>query len=198
MLDKEHKRFYFEPDEPGKEKSVVYKSVSGKRVPRSVAWNPHFKHNNEAKNFWEHLGVALRFQKLGELTWGLAIRPERRFTLDGFSPLDRKAVGKKSTKRKSRMYNFDVLKEVQFWRDYLSQGKPRITCSFGNQALVIENTLINANITWPEIQGDNANRMKVSYEEDIFSLNDLLEVNDFDELEDFEELDIGEGEQIED
>ena len=96
------------------------------------------------------------------------------------------------------MYNFDVLKEVQFWRDYLSQGKPRITCSFGNQALVIENTLINANITWPEIQGDNANRMKVSYEEDIFSLNDLLEVNDFDELEDFEELDIGEGEQIED
>lgn len=198
-LDKEHNRYYFEPDEPGIEKSVKYKSVSGKSSTRSVAWNPHFKHNNEAKKYWEHLAVGLRFYKLGKFSWGLVIRPERRFTSDGFISLEGKSVGKKSTKRKSRMYNFDVLKEVQFWRDFLSQGKPRITCLFGNQALIIDNTLLNASIKWPEIQGDQANRMTVIYEDDVFTLNDLLEVNDFDDFDnDIDELENIEEDQIED
>lgn len=182
-LDKDHHRYFFEPEEPGKEKRVSYQSVGGIRPERSVAWNPHFRHNNAPKAYWEHLAVGLRFHRLAEMCWGLAIRPERRFTKDGFDPLEGKTTGKKSTKSKSRMYNFDVLQEVQFWRDYLSQGKPRIYCPFGNQALVIENTLLSASISWPEISGDVANRMAASYEDDLFSLAEWQEARAFDEFD---------------
>jgi hypothetical protein len=186
-LDKDHRRYYFEPDEPDKEKRVTYQSVGGVRSERNVAWNPHFRHNNEAKKYWEHLAVGLRFHNLGQLSWGIAIRPERRFTSDGFSSLEGKATGKKSTKSKSRMYNFDVLKEVQFWRDFLSQGKPRITCLFGGQALTIDNNLMSASITWPEVVGDQANRMAASYEDDLFTLADFNEANDLDDFDEFDD-----------
>ena len=200
-LDKEHHRYYFEPEEAGKEKRISYQSVGGVRSERNVAWNPHFKHNDQAKRYWEHLAVGLRFHKLGQLSWGFAIRPERRFTSDGFTSLEGKATGKKSTKRKSRMYNFDLLREVQFWRDFLSQGKLRITCLFGRQALVIENTLMSARVTWPEVSGDLANRMAATYEEDLFTLADLNEANDFNEFDgDTEDLetDDDEGAPVED
>ncbi len=189
-LDKEHHRYYFEPDEPGREKRVSYQSVGGGRSQRNVAWNPHFRHSDEAKRYWEHLAVGLRFHKLGVASWGFAIRPERRFTSDGFNSLEGKATGKRSTKRKSRMYNFDVLKEVQFWRDFLSQGKPRITCLFGGQALIIDNTLMSASITWPEVFEDQANRMAASYEDDLFTLADLKDASDFNEFdEDTDDVD---------
>ena len=198
-LDKVHHRYYFEPDKPGEEKRVSYQSVGGIKSERNVAWNPHVRHNDEAKKYWEHLAVSLRFHKLGSSSWGFAIRPERRFTSDGFTSLEGKATGKKSTKRKSRMYNFDVLKEVQFWRDFLSQGKPRITCLFGGQALVINNDLMSASVTWPEVVGDQANRMAASYNDDLFTLADLNEANDFDEFDDdTDDLDTDIGGQDED
>ena len=97
------------------------------------------------------------------------------------------------------MYNFDVLQEVQFWRDFLSQGKPRVVCNFGDQAIVIDNTLISGSITWPEVEGDKADRMAASYEDDLFTLADFNEANDFDEFDDdIDELDTDEGVQVED
>jgi len=183
-LDKLHNRYFFEPDECGRVKRVTYQSVGGVRSERNVAWNPHFKYNEMPKNYWEHLAVALRFHRLGSMLWGFSIRPERRFTTDGFTPLEGKSTGKKSTKRKSRMYNFDVLKEIQFWRDFLSQGQPRINCNFGNDGLVIDNSLMNEKIRWPEIRGDKANRMAASYEDDLFTLADLRDITEFDEFDD--------------
>jgi len=201
MLDREHHRYYFEPDEPGKNKRVSYQSIGGVKSERNVAWNPHFKHNDELKRYWEHLAVALRFHMFGVNSWGLAIRPERRFTTNGYEELEGKFTGKKSTKRKSRMYNFDFLQEVQFWRDFLSQGQPRITCLFGKQALIIENNLINTKINWPKIEDDQANRMAASYEDDLFSLADLSAAEKFDEFDcDVEVADeyLKEGNQVED
>jgi hypothetical protein len=198
-LDKEHHRYYFEPDELGKDKRVSYQTVSGITSKRSVAWNPRFRHSGEPKNYWEHLAVSLRFHRFEQWSWGISIRPERRFTSDGFIPLGGKSTGKKSTKRKSKMYNFDVLQEVQFWRDFLSQGKPRVVCNFGDQAIVIDNTLISGSITWPEVEGDKADRMAASYEDDLFTLADFNEANDFDEFDDdIDELDTDEGAQVED
>lgn len=48
-LDKEHYRYYFEPDEPGKEKRVSYLSIGGVRSERNVAWNPHFRHSERPR-----------------------------------------------------------------------------------------------------------------------------------------------------
>lgn len=198
-LDKEHHRYYFEPDEFGKDKRISYQTVSGITSKRNVAWNPRFRHNNEPKNYWEHLAVSLRFHRFGQRSWGISIRPERRFTSDGFIPLEGKLTGKKTTKRKSKMYNFNVLQEVQFWRDFLSQGKPRVVCNFGDQAIVIDNKLISGSIIWPEVEGDKADRMATNYEDDLFTLADFNEANDFDEFDDdIDELDTDEGAQVED
>lgn len=198
-LDKEHKRYFFEPDEPGKDKRIAYQTIGGVRSERSVSWNPRFRHNDMLKPYWEHLAVGLRFHRLGNIVWGLAIRPERRFTKNGFEPLDGKFTGRKSTKRKSRMYNFDLLQEVQFWRDFICQGKPRLTCLFGKQALVIDNSLLAADIRWPEVCGDEANRMAACYEDDLFSLAELDEVKTFDEFDsELGELDTEEEVAVED
>ena len=200
-LDKEHHRYFFEPDEQGKDKRVAYQSIGGVRSERNVAWNPHFKHNDLPKNYWEHLAVSLQFHRLDtkSKSWGLSIRPERRFTTNGFDLLESKSTGKKNNTRKSRMYNFDVLQEVQFWRDFLSKGQTRITCNFGREGLVIENSLMNAKINWPEISDDKANRMAASYEDDLFTLADLRDITEFDEFdENLEDVEIEEELQDED
>jgi len=183
QLDKEHRRYYFAPDEPGQAKQIRYQSISGRHPPRHVVWNPKFKHSGELKPHWIHLAVALRFHRLGERTWALSIRPEHRFTKDGVTPLQAKNIGRRSTKRKSRMYNFDVLQDVQFWRDYLSGSSPRIIARFGGQALVIENDLISTTVTWPAVRDDLGNRLQATYEDDLFSLADLQEVESFEDFE---------------
>jgi hypothetical protein len=45
---------------------------------------------------------------------------QRRFT-----PIDSAKIGGKVTRRKSRMFNYDLLEELQFWRDYLSDSRRR-------------------------------------------------------------------------
>jgi hypothetical protein len=182
-LDKEHHRYYFEPDGPGQEKKASYKTITGRQSTHRVAWNPRFKHNGEAKKYWEHFAVGLRFHHIGERSWVFAIRPERRFTTDGFVPLQPKSIGRRSTKLKSRMFNLDLLGEVQFWRDFLSDGSPRIAARFGSQNLVIENTLLHTQVAWPQIANDEANRLTVAYEEDLFTLADKAELSEFEESE---------------
>jgi hypothetical protein len=177
-FDREHRRYYFEPEERGVEKKVSYKSISGKGATRKVCWNPRFKHDNEPKSYWEHLAVSLQFYLVAQESWCLSIRPERRFTRDGFTPLAPKNIGRRSTSRKSHMYNLDVLKEVQFWRDFLSESNPRIICSLGGQSLVIENAIIQGEIRWPQIPEDVKRRLTVDYEEDLFTMADLREATD--------------------
>jgi hypothetical protein len=184
-LDKEHKRYYFAPDVVGEPKEVKYKTITGRHSSRHVVWNPRFKHSGEPKPHWIHLAVALRFCRLGERSWALSLRPEHRFTKDGIVSLQPKTVGRRSTKRKARMYNIDVLEDVQFWRDFLSDSGPRIIARFGGaQSLVIENKLISATVTWPSVRDDKGNRLQVAYEDDLFSLADLQEIAEFNEFED--------------
>jgi hypothetical protein len=125
QLDKEHRRYYFEPTKVGQDLSVSYTSLTGRVVSRKVAWNPFFKHTGEVKKYWEHLAVGLAFHRVADGQWCLSIRPERRFTFDGFRPITPKGTGRRATSRKSRMFNSNVLTEMNFWRDFLSNGTPR-------------------------------------------------------------------------
>lgn len=186
-LDKEHRRYYFEPEDRGVEKEVRYRSLSGRVTPRKVCWNPRFKRDDTLKPYWEHLAVRLQFKLVADDSWCLAIRPERRFTTDGFTPLAPKKTGQRSTHEKSHMYNLDVLTEVQFWRDFLCGSSPRIVCSFGGQSLVVENALLEGEITWPQVAGDTKRHLTVSYEEDLFSLADFHEAME-GELEDPDDI----------
>ena len=64
--------------------------------------------------------------------------------------------------------------------------------------MVVENSLLSATMTWPEIVGDRADRMAASYEDDLFTLADRDEASAFDEFDDTDELDTEEGDLVED
>lgn len=188
-LDKDHSRYYFEPREGGKPRSVTYQSLTGRKTSRQVVWRPKFRHSEEFKNYWEHLAVGLRFHRMTRTGWCLSIRPERRFTRDGYAPLTPKGIGRRSTSRKSRMYNINVLKEVNFWRDYLSDGSPRIIFKFGSQNLIVETEMMSAEVRWPGVPDDSVPFEHIRYEDDLFTYAEYqevleIEVDDFDEWED--------------
>ncbi|MBC8492371.1 MAG: HNH endonuclease [Chloroflexi bacterium] len=188
-LDKDHSRYYFEPREGVEPRSVTYQSLTGRKTSRQVAWRPKFRHTGELKNYWEHFAVGLRFHRVTQTRWCLSIRPERRFTRDGYIPLTPKGIGRRSTSRKSRMYNVNVLTEVNFWRDYLSDGSPRIIFKFGSQNLIVQTEMMSAVVRWPGVPDDSVPFEHVRYEDDLFTYAEYQaalerENDDFDEWED--------------
>ena len=149
----------------------------------------------EPKKHVEHLAVSLRFHCVGIDQWCMSIRPERRFTFDGFKSVDSKGVGKRATKKKSHMYNIDYLKEVHFWRDFLSDGLPRIVFKFGDkQGIVIDTEMLESTIQWPEVHESKKNIMHIQYQEDLFSIIELHDVEEDGEwwLDSFDEEGIDE------
>jgi hypothetical protein len=175
-LDKEHSRYYFEPAPHGNNRYITYRSLSRRRTTRRVAWQPKFRHSGDLKNYWEHLAVSLRFHLVSRTGWCLSVRPERRFTRDGYTPLTPKGIGRRSTSRKSHMYNIDVLKEVNFWRDYLSYGSPRILFRFGQQSIIVENEMMNTEISWPGVPEDSKPLKKMYYDDSLFTYAEYQEV----------------------
>jgi hypothetical protein len=203
--DKEHTRYYFDPlsdEELRKQKprrgvketqtdhierdedtacdvakfrSVMYKTLGGQHRPKQVAYRPSFK-TGGYKNYWEHMAVSLRFHYLGSLSWGLSVRPERRFTRDGHTLLTSKGTGRRSTNRKSHMYNADFHGEVHFWKEYLSRryasdrSAPRITFSFGEQTIIVENEPLIFDVEWPGVPNDVREIHYIRQDEDLFSL----------------------------
>ncbi len=185
-LDEDHDRYYFEPQKPGEGLSITYTSLTGKQTSRQVAWNPFFKHTGEVKKYWEHLAVGLAFHRVSSAQWCMSIRPERRFTFDGFRPITPKGTGRRSTSRKARMYNINVLTETSFWRDFLSGGRPRMVFAFGGQNLAVSTELLSATVVWPGVPDDARPFTHVRYEEDLFSQAELNSIEEAEGLDDAE------------
>jgi hypothetical protein len=177
MLDREHKRYYFGCDGQ-QSRSVAYRSLTGRRATRLVAWRPTFKHSGEPRNYWEHMAVGLMFHRVGSRAWVLSIRPERRFTRDGIEAVASRTTGRRATSRKARMYNEGLLTEVNFWREYLSGGRPRIRLDFGDQSLMIATKLLSMSLDWPGVPDDAKPFTHIEYEEDLFTSAELAEFED--------------------
>jgi len=99
----------------------------------------------------------------------MSVRPERRFTRDGTLLLTPKGTGRRATSRKSHMYNINVLTEVNFWREFLSDKGPRIIMKFGVQSLVVDAEMMSTTVSWPGVPDD---AQPVSYtraEDDLFT-----------------------------
>jgi hypothetical protein len=175
-LDKDHHRYFFPQKTPGKPVEVSYKSVAGMKVSRSAVWNPITKSTKKPKRYWVHLAVGLKFHSIGESRWVLSIRPEFHYTHDGQRPLQGKQVGPRSTRAKSRMWNYDLLQEVQFWRDYLGESQPRIIFPMDKQAIIISCRLLSSSIRWPGIPNDIKTYRTADIEDDLFSVADLQSV----------------------
>ena len=196
-LDWDHHRYYFMPDSPGEPLSIKYKPLNQSRTERNVVWQPITRKTQMPKPYWYHLAVALNFQRVQERNWCLSIRPEMHVTSDGSRSLPAERIGSKVTRRKSRMFNFDLLSEVQFWRDFLSDSKPRIVLRYGGrQRLIIGTTLLQGTVQWPGMPEKYQQQFRnVEYEEDLFTSAELRELNaDDEEWDDLEKDDAWEDE----
>lgn len=192
-LDRKHKRYYFEAEEAEQSLEVTYTSLNRAKATRQVVWQPITKRTGEGKSYWFHLAVALRFYLVGRNAWCLSIRPEMHVSKDGKEPYPSEKIGARVTKKKSKKYNFDLLGDVQFWRDYLSGGSPRINLSFGDQAIVIKNELLHSQVHWPGMPEEHAKSFtNVVHDDDLFSWAEYQgligdeEESDWDEDEDDE------------
>jgi len=170
-LDKDHNRYFFRAEEPGKEKTVEYRPLNQSATSRKVVWQPIRKKTNEPRPFWNHLAVNLRFLYVGRNQWCFCIRPELRVTKDGDEPIESKRIGSHVTRQTAHHFNYDLLEDVNFWRDYLSGGKPRIVLQFGEKSgIVIPTTLMASNVQWPGIPEEHAKPFaNVDYEDDLFT-----------------------------
>lgn len=178
-----HRRFYFPTAEGRGERVVQYRPLNVAQVERSVAWQPKQKSTGEKRKFWWHLAAALKFHQVASDQWCLSIRPERHLTSDGYTPLPSNQIGRRVTRLKARMYNDLYLSEVNFWRDYLCQGKPQIILNFGNQSAVIDTQFLPFDIRWIGIPGDDKPFKNQVYENDLFSLYDLAQATEGEEID---------------
>ena len=203
LLDREHHRYYFGPNEDGKERKVRYKPLNQAETERRVVWQPISKKTGQAHGYWYHRAVSMRFLRLTKGEWALSLRPELRLTIDGVKPSRAPRLRGRVTHKKSRIFNYDLLGEIQFWRDYLSESRPRIILPFGDrrQCAVISTTLMQGAITWPGIPEEHKKPFKnVEYLDDLFSWGELqlVEPDDEDEEEDQERNDDEDEEDVND
>lgn len=192
VLDRQHRRYFFQSKNAGEELEISYRPLNQKSLTsRKVVWQPINKRTGLPRPRWNHLAVALRFLRVDSQGWCLSIRPEMRLTKDGLTSIESKRIGGTVTRIKSRMFNYDLLEEINFWRDYLSGGRPRITLKFGlKQYIVISTTMMSAQIEWPGIPEEHAKEFRnIEYEEDLFSSAELadLEEDAQDEADEWDE-----------
>jgi len=162
-FDLDHHRFYFRQLSPGQERKISYRPLNQSAAERSVVWQPKSRLTGLPRGDWYHRAVSLRFQRIGTMGWYLSIRPELHITVDGVQPPPPLTIGAKVTRRKSRTFNYDLLGEVQFWRDFLSRQKSYIALRFGGQSLVMRSHLGEGEITWPGIPEEHAKPFKNVY-----------------------------------
>jgi hypothetical protein len=181
--DPEHYRFYFPVQNEGEERHVTYTTLKGRKKRKRVVWQPKRKKTGEPRNYWWHMGAGIKFYQMAEMQWVLALRPERHVTKDSVEPLPSKQIGVKVTSLKAKMYNELYLREVHFWRDYLSRGNPRIILDFGTQSAIIDAQLLPFEVRSPGIPGDDKPLTTQLYPEDLFTLMDLNEVATGEEID---------------
>lgn len=191
MLDRKHKRYYFVPESVGTKRTVKYRPLNLETSEISVVWQPIQKSTGKPYGYWLHRAVSFQFILVSSRQWLLALRPEFHVTADGQAELEASEIGAKVTHKKAKLYNQDLLVEVNFWRDLLAQGQPRIVYRFDRQKLVIGTTLVQTEVLWPGVPGDYQPFRNVAIPENLFSLQELdeLDENEWDD----ETQDVDEG-----
>ena len=171
--DVQHYRYYFLAEQTEVKRRFKYKSLSGKQTTKSIVNNPVTKATCKPKSYWVHLAANLSFQHIAPKQWVLTIRPERNLTKDGFEPYTRQSIGRKITRIKSTMYNWNYLQEIQLWREFITNAQKRQVLRFGKQSIVIENNLLKEDIEWLGIPEDHKNFVFQEHPEDLFTSSEI-------------------------
>lgn len=161
------RRYYFVAKAPFGELEIEYRPLNRRKSKRSVVWQPTVKATGAGRGFWYNRGISLGFHKVTAAQWVLTLHPELLITSDGMQLSEDAGRGAQVTRKKARMFNYDLLRELNFWRDYLSDSKARIVFPFGTQSLVINTTMMQADIEWPGIPQEHAKPFKnIEYADD--------------------------------
>jgi hypothetical protein len=180
-FDRAHKRYFFGLREDGSAPLAEYRSKTGRAMSREVV-REAVRRSGESKGFWWHEAVALRFM-LQSQGCVLSVRPEFHLTSDGREPLDGPLIGRRVTRRESRIYNGQYIDRIQFWREVITGGRPRVIIRVDGQRLTIDNEVLICDITSPGIPGDSLTLDAGPVADDLFS---LLDAGDFDHDDDLD------------
>ncbi len=190
-FDPRHRRFYFPPLKPGEERSQKCRPLNRKKSSLKVVWQPRSKLTGQTKGFWAHRAARLSMHRVAGQQWCLSIRPGRHLTADGENLLPPDQVGRRVTRMKARMFNDLYLREVNLWRDFLSDSSARFTIKVAGQpGVVVETKLLAFQAEWPGVPDDATPFTNRVYEEDLFSLAALSQIGTGrDEEGDFDDAD---------
>lgn len=182
-LDQAKHRYFFPPEQPGVERHEPYLSISGRGSNLAVAWQPQIRATGQKRGYWLHRAISLGFIQIDSDRWCLAMRPEFHMTVDGEAAPESEKIGARITKKKSRMFNADLLTEIQFWRHYLSEGLPRLVFKFSEtQALHVSSTLMHGDISWPGIPPEfDVNYTNVEYLDNLFTIAEVMSQDESDD-----------------
>jgi hypothetical protein len=180
--ERDHDRYYFLPDHETITRRVEAKTKTGRNQSAKKVVRQEGERTDAPRDVWWHLAVQLRFEEFAPGSWGLTIRPEFHLTKDGREPLDPRRVGRRVTRRKSRMYNEGYFDAVHFLRYFLLDGGPRLVLPVGRQTITVEGDFPNTDGTWPQIADkrfDPISMLDSDDEDDVLNaLADALELDD--------------------
>jgi hypothetical protein len=142
-LDRGHNRYYFLPDHETITRRVQARTKTGRAQSAKKVVRQEGAGSDHPRDIWWHLAAQLRFEQFAPGAWGLTIRPEFHLTKDGRAPLEPWRVGRKVTRRKSRMYDEGYFDAVHFLRYFLLDGKARFTLKVGRQAIAVDGDFPN-------------------------------------------------------
>jgi hypothetical protein len=149
--DRDRNRYYFLPDHETVTRRVEAKTKTGRNQSAKKVVRQEGERSDNPRDVWWHLAAQLRFEEFESGSWGLTIRPEFHLTKDGREPLDPRRVGRKVTRRKSRMYNEGYFDAVHFFRYFLLDGKPRMVLPVGRQKITVDGDFPTMDARWPHI-----------------------------------------------
>jgi hypothetical protein len=150
--DREHRRYYFALGDDDSPPRVEYRSKTGRSMSLEAVKEATYR-NGQSKGFWWHQAVALRFLLVAH-GCVLSVRPEFHLTSDGREPLDSPLIGRRVTRRKSRIYNDRYIDSIQFWREVITERSPRTVIRVGGQRLTIDNDVLTCDVVSPGVPND--------------------------------------------
>ena len=206
-FDREHQRYYFEPDEPGMPKEVTYRPLNARKATRSVVWQPKKKSTGEARGYWLHRGGQPSLHPGLPGMWLLSIRPELRVTSDGM-PADRRhgisAGG--SPARSHACSTTTCWARCSSGATSSGTAPRRSSCRSGQAAAAADLHLDGQRkVRWPGIPDEHAKPFKnVEYLDDLFTWaeaegllgEDATTMSDDETTAAWDDLDDGRGDRV--
>lgn len=186
-FDRAHNRYYFLEDHEEITRRVKAKTKTGRAQSAKKVVRQEGEGTDRPRDIWWHLAAQLRFEQFAASSWGLTIRPEFHLTKDGREPLEPWRVGRKVTKRKSRMYNEGYFDAVHFFRYFLLDGKARFILKVGRQAIAVKGDFPGVDAKWPQITDrrfDPVSMLDSDDENDV--LDALVETLAFDDEDEWD------------